>query len=867
MKRIIIFILAIFSISFSIAQNQNISKDLLLEINNSNEDKVIKINIIMRNQLDIDSLKFEFINNQIPLQQRQSIIIRELMNIAQNSQVSLMQQIEKERNNIQLLRRYWIVNMMTVNIKVKSIESLMNRNDIGFLQLDKDFIAGMIKPVKTQPSSAKAIGGSEPGLRAINAHKLWAMGYTGRGRLCYTMDTGIWPDHDVFSGRFMGNYFPISRAWYGFDSEFPRDKSGSHGTHVTGTILGLDKNNNDTIGLAMNAYFMVSDPIVTSLADIKPYSDFALAYQWALNPDGDTNTTNDIPDVINNSWGRGPATDTNLCHSSVSQMLQVIEAAGIANVYSAGNEGPSDSSISVPHHINVGLLNTFTVGSIIPHDSSYPISTFSSRGPTICPGTGSYAIKPEVVAPGQQIRSSVANNSYATYNGTSMASPHVSGSVLLLKEAFPYLSGEDILFALYTTAQDLGIPGEDNTYGKGIIDVYAAYNYLAQNNTPVPPNSSPYDVKIKEVITNTGIYTCDTLISVQLVIENIGDSSLQNFDIFYQVNDNLINTYNWNHTLNSGEEDTIAISLINSNGTGNKELFFRIKNTQNKTELDTINNRAVFRFNVRPKASLPLVEDFESATLKEKGFFVNNEDGLNTWDTISCVNKQFGTKAAIMDGFNYLPKIGQKDDLISSRIDVSGTNQLKLQFDYAYSVRAFIFKDSLKVYLIDSCDNENRTLVWAKGGDSLATFDSTAHQFIPHAQDHWKTATMDLSQFNFSDEIMISFSTVNDAGNGIYIDNVKVYDGNTPPVSISENEKTEVKLYPNPAEKVLNIEIEKADFSILKYEVYDISGKQLLNGELNNSKQKISISNLSKGIYLFYIKTGSGDLVRKFVKK
>ena len=46
-----------------------------------------------------------------------------------------------------------------------------------------------------------------------------------------------------------------------------------------------------------------------------------------------------------------------------------------------------------------------------------------------------------------------------------MAAPHVSGAILLLKEAFPYLSGEDLLWALYLTAVDLGAPGEDNTYG------------------------------------------------------------------------------------------------------------------------------------------------------------------------------------------------------------------------------------------------------------------------------------------------------------------------------------------------------------------------------------------------------------------
>ena len=68
-----------------------------------------------------------------------------------------------------------------------------------------------------------------------------------------------------------------------------------------------------------------------------------------------------------------------------------------------------------------------------------------------------------------------------------MAAPHVSGAILLLKEAFPFLSGEELLWALYLSAVDLGIPGEDNIYGMGMIDVHAAFQHLIQIHTPVDP--------------------------------------------------------------------------------------------------------------------------------------------------------------------------------------------------------------------------------------------------------------------------------------------------------------------------------------------------------------------------------------------
>ena len=78
------------------------------------------------------------------------------------------------------------------------------------------------------------------------------------------------------------------------------------------------------------------------------------------------------------------------------------------------------------------------------------ISTFSTRGPTQCPSEGgSLEIYPEVSAPGQAVRSASGENGFDVKSGTSMAAPHVTGCFLLLKEAFPFLSGEEILLAIY----------------------------------------------------------------------------------------------------------------------------------------------------------------------------------------------------------------------------------------------------------------------------------------------------------------------------------------------------------------------------------------------------------------------------------
>src|SRR5690606_22491680 len=142
---------------------------------------------------------------------------------------------------------------------------------------------------------------------------------------------------------------------------------------------------------------------------------------------------------------------------------------------------------------NFDLVSSFSVGNV-SQSAPFAIAGSSSRGPSQCGGEGSLLIKPEVSAPGINVRSSYLNGSYAQLTGTSMSAPHVSGAVLLLKEAFPFLSGDIILMALYLTAFDLGEPGEDNDYGMGLIDVLAAYNYLIDEGyTPVPPVTNQTD--------------------------------------------------------------------------------------------------------------------------------------------------------------------------------------------------------------------------------------------------------------------------------------------------------------------------------------------------------------------------------------
>jgi hypothetical protein len=159
-----------------------------------------------------------------------------------------------------------------------------------------------------------------------------------------------------------------------------------------------------------------------------------------------------------------------------------------------------------------------------------PIASFSSRGPTTCTQGGD-PIKPEVTAPGNHIRSSWAGGYYVYMNGTSMATPHVSGAIALLKQAFPDKTGNELKQMLYETARDLGEPGEDNTYGMGIIDVYQAYIENAVPENPRPPNQ----------VTAYSDFTTSSSVALSWTDPTVlvGGEPLLNFEI-YVLRDNTL---------------------------------------------------------------------------------------------------------------------------------------------------------------------------------------------------------------------------------------------------------------------------------------------------------------------------------------
>jgi subtilisin family serine protease len=165
---------------------------------------------------------------------------------------------------------------------------------------------------------------------------------------------------------------------------------------------------------------------------------FLAPYPAGDNPftDGDVSMA---PHLVNNSWG---CPDIEGCDDDVLEpATAALRAAGIMMVVSAGNDGPACETVAEPP---ARYDNVFSVGAT---NNAGAIIGFSSRGPVPDETAGGNPtspplLKPDIAAPGVNIRSSVPGGGYGTADGTSMAGPHVAGLVALLWSANPNLIGQ-----------------------------------------------------------------------------------------------------------------------------------------------------------------------------------------------------------------------------------------------------------------------------------------------------------------------------------------------------------------------------------------------------------------------------------------
>lgn len=390
------------------------------------------------------------------------------------------------------LRPLWLSGEVVGELTPDEVLDLASRHEVGGLWLDdqqSEFRAAPASPVVL--SRLLGAAGAESGravwpLEDLGVPAAWAQGLDGTGVLVGHTDSGVAWDHPDLVGRMWDGRPDYPHHGYDFideddDPYDPGEGDFWHGTHTAGLVVGRQH------GAAPGARLLATRCVPGY------YEDMVQALQFCLDQGCH---------VISTSAGWTGASEALRSANRIN--AEVLLAVGVVWVVAAGNGDDAGGHLPVPQDISspgdcpnpwygtAGHSAVITVGALTQGGTVW---SSSSRGPTGWAVSGDDGhddypyppglIKPDVVAPGANVESTVGGGGYASYSGTSMATPLVAGSVALLLQQNPALMPSEVAEALEISCIDLGPAGRDPDHGAGRVHVPGALAALPSGQAAV----------------------------------------------------------------------------------------------------------------------------------------------------------------------------------------------------------------------------------------------------------------------------------------------------------------------------------------------------------------------------------------------
>ena len=373
-----------------------------------------------------------------------------------NTPVSMMSMTQ--RNTRAMSNRQQIRNLggkfKRALLNSNSIAAEMSAKQLAKLQALGIISSYEVDPIRTliEPMAASDItpmAESTPyGIGLVQADQL-SDSNTSNRKICIT-DTGYTPNHEDLRSYTASNISGNDNDGNGNDTGNWYNDGHGHGTHVAGTIAGIGGNGVGVVGVNPN------DQI--GLHIVKVFNDSG---NWAYGSDmvaAVEQCVNAGADVISMSLGGSQSS------TAESNAFQQAYDNGVLLIAASGNSGSASGNDAFSYPASYDSV--MSVGAL---DSSKQIANFSQKNSQV-----------EISAPGVSVLSTLPNNQYASWNGTSMATPHVSGVAGLVWSYFTNCTAPQIRKALNDSAEDLGSSGRDQAYGYGLVRAKAAHDYLTE---------------------------------------------------------------------------------------------------------------------------------------------------------------------------------------------------------------------------------------------------------------------------------------------------------------------------------------------------------------------------------------------------
>lgn len=391
--------------------------------------------------------------------------VNALADTAQQQGISVSE--ARKAANTNILARYGAsmklhlnsINAAAVVLTKAQHKALSIDSNVEYIELDpKRYLIDTVSRSFASANAVETLAESNPyGVALVQADQV-SDANTGNMSVCIT-DTGYDGNHEDLLPHTSSLITGDDNDGLGNDTGDWWVPGHSHGTHVAGTIAALGNNGKGVTS--------VNPSGLLKLHNVKIFNNSG---NWAYGSDL-VRTIEQCQaagaNIISMSIGGGA--------SSQAEENAFINAAnaGLLHIAAAGNDGNSSMSYPASYDsvMSVGALN-----------SSKQIASFSQFNSQV-----------EIAAPGVSVNSTIINNGYASWDGTSMATPHVSGVAALVWSHYTHCSAAQIRNALTATAEDLGSAGRDNYYGYGLVQAKAMYDALASgcDVTPPPPPPPP----------------------------------------------------------------------------------------------------------------------------------------------------------------------------------------------------------------------------------------------------------------------------------------------------------------------------------------------------------------------------------------
>lgn len=388
--------------------------------------------------------------------EKRRIYIERLKEVSDKSQKDVLAFLEE--NRAKEIEPFYIINGISTVVPESLISEIKKFPGIKHIEKDKEDIELQGRPHWNLTAT-----------KVLSARNTY--GRTGKGVVIGFIDSGVEYRHEALQENWRGTQadgtFVASGNWLDLtgNSPLPTDDSG-HGTAVTGVAVGKPTSE-WAGGVAPDAQWIAARAFGREFATNE---NILKAAQWMLAPNGDPYKT---PDIINNSWGMKESKKP-----WFQEMLNNWIRAGIFPIFASGNEKGEAKPGSIDNPAS--LTDAFAVGSI---NENLILSKNSRRGPSYF---NPDVIKPEVVAPGEAIKTTSKSGGYSIWTGTSIASPHIAGITALLLEEKNDLAIPEIREALIYSATPLvddEYPKSPNMgYGYGMGNPEKAIDWVREQN-------------------------------------------------------------------------------------------------------------------------------------------------------------------------------------------------------------------------------------------------------------------------------------------------------------------------------------------------------------------------------------------------